>query len=384
MTIGKPRERAVLILDDGTRFTGESCGARGITVGEVCFNTSMTGYQEILTDPSYAGQIITMTYPEMGNYGVNPNDVESRRVHARGLIVRETSPVTSNWRATATLEEYLKDNDVIGIRGVDTRAVTRHIRESGAQPGVIVSPAPDEAAEQRGREILANDPGIVGVNMVREVTCQQRYCWGGEGPFGGERDPESTDESRPFSVVAYDFGIKENILRHLAGSGCRVHVVPADTSATEVLGLKPDGIFLSNGPGDPSAVTGAIEAVRELIGKVPMFGICLGHQIMALALGGKTYKLKFGHRGGNQPVLVLDSGRVEITAQNHGFAVDDNSLPEGVRVTHVNLNDKTVEGFEHTDLMLYSVQYHPEASPGPHDAHPHFDRFTSLMALHRQ
>ena len=381
MPIGERRGRALLMLADGTRFDGEVCGRQGITVGEVCFNTSMTGYQEILTDPSYAGQIITMTYPEMGNYGVNPADLESRRVHATGLVVRETSPVPSNWRATATLEEFLERQGVVAIRGVDTRELTRHIRTHGAQAGVIVSPCRDTADIERGQEALRADPGIVGRDLARMVSCEEPYRWS-EGLHETVKSP-SPRPAVPYRVVAYDFGIKESILRHLHDVGCDVHVVPAHTPASEVMGMRPEGIFLSNGPGDPSAVHSAIDAVRSLIGEVPMFGICLGHQIMALALGGRTFKLKFGHRGGNQPVIDVATGRIEITAQNHGFAVEDDSLPAGARITHLNLNDRTVEGFEHTDLELFSVQYHPEASPGPHDAHPHFTRFAERMASAR-
>jgi len=381
MGLGDQKKRAILLLDDGTRFEGESCGATGISVGEVCFNTSMTGYQEILTDPSYAGQIITMTYPEMGNYGVNAADVESRTVHARGLIVRETSPVPSNWRATATLEDYLVEHQIVGIQGIDTRALTRHLRITGARPGVIVSPVETEADEKAAMKALQDDPGIVGQDLASVVSCEAGYDWEGKLPYG-HQGPDIPKEG-PFRVVAYDFGVKENILRHLTAAGCSVHVVPADTPADTVLAMKPEGVFLSNGPGDPSAVTDAIESVRQLVGKLPMFGICLGHQIMALAMGGRTFKLKFGHRGGNQPVLDVASGRVEITAQNHGFAVDESSLPDGVVVTHVNLNDKTVEGFAHPDQQLFSLQHHPEASPGPHDSHPHFQRFADMMAAAR-
>jgi len=379
--IDSKQQRAVLILADGVRFEGYACGNPGVTVGEVCFNTSMTGYQEILTDPSYAGQIITMTYPEMGNYGVNPADVESRKVHARGLVVRDTSPMPSNWRSTATLEEFLVEQGVTAIRGVDTRALTRHIRDKGAQPAVIVSPVQSTADEEKGVAALQADPGIVNVDMVCEVTCGNAYEWDrGIEPMPGQGVPEVTPA---YKVVAYDFGVKESILRQLVANGCEVHVVPANTSGQDAMSMNPDGIFLSNGPGDPSAVEGAIDAVRSLIGQVPMFGICLGHQIMALALGGRTFKLKFGHRGGNQPVLDVSSGRVEITAQNHGFAVDDESLPAGTKITHINLNDRTVEGFEHPDKKLFSVQYHPEASPGPHDAYPHFQRFVSLMKANK-
>jgi carbamoyl-phosphate synthase small subunit len=381
MGLGPAREKAILVLDDETTFDGYACGKRGVAVGEVCFNTSMTGYQEILTDPSYAGQIITMTYPEMGNYGVNEADLESRRVHATGLVVRETSPVPSNWRATATLEEFLVHQNVVAISGVDTRALTRHIRTTGARPGAIVSPVSGKEDVQRAQQALHDYPGMVGADLASVVTCDEPWRWSGALPHGSIARTDIP--AKPYRVVAYDFGIKESILRHLAAVGCDVEVVPANTPAKDVLARAPEGIFLSNGPGDPSAVHAAIEAVRELVGKVPMFGICLGHQIMALALGAKTYKLKFGHRGGNQPVLDVASGRVEITAQNHGFAVEEKTLPSDARVTHINLNDQTVEGFEHPDKMLYSVQHHPEASPGPHDAHPHFERFVALMAQHR-
>ncbi|MFT7623786.1 MAG: carbamoyl-phosphate synthase small subunit [Myxococcota bacterium] len=375
MAIGTPTERAVLLLNDGRQFEGVACGHRGITVGEVCFNTSMTGYQEILTDPSYAGQIITMTYPEMGNYGVNTADVESRCIHATGLIVRETSPVPSNWRSTSTLEHYLEAQKLVAISGVDTRALTRHIRSQGARPGVIISPCTSEEDLARGRAALAEFPGIEGANLAASVTCSEPWNWDGQLPHGQDTAPSGTR----YKVVAYDFGVKESILRHLSRVGCDVLVVPAGTPAAAVMAHKPDGVFLSNGPGDPAAVTDGIAAVRELIGQVPMFGICLGHQIMALALGATTFKLKFGHRGGNQPVLDIASGRVEITAQNHGFAVSDDSLPADAVVTHINLNDQTIEGFAHPERMLFSVQYHPEASPGPHDAHPHFERFVALM-----
>lgn len=381
MPIGRQYDRAVLILDDGERFEGFACGMRGRAVGEVCFNTSMTGYQEILTDPSYAGQIITMTYPEMGNYGVNPADVESRRVHATGLVVRETSPVPSNWRSIATLEEFLEQQGVVAIKGVDTRALTRHIRRDGARPGVIVSPYRGPEDDAPALEALAAMPSMEGADLASTVTCPEPWTWGGAMPHGFT--PAEPLPEHPYRVVAYDFGIKEAILRHLSAVGCDVVVVPASTPTAEVLARQPEGVFLSNGPGDPSAVHGGIQAVAQLVGRLPMFGICLGHQIMALALGARTYKLKFGHRGGNQPVLDLRTGRIEITAQNHGFAVHEDSLPDDAAVTHINLNDRTVEGFEHPDKLLYSVQYHPEASPGPHDAHPHFERFAALMRQRR-
>jgi carbamoyl-phosphate synthase small subunit len=370
-------ERAVLLLDDGRTFEGHVFGKRGISVGEVCFNTSMTGYQEILTDPSYAGQIVTMTYPEQGNYGVNPGDVESRQVFARGLIIRDHSPIPSNWRSTQTLEQYLESQDVVGIAGIDTRALTRHVRDTGARPGVIISPCPGEEAMAEGRKALEAFPGLVNADLASEVTSDTAYQWSGRLPYG--MSPVEPQPDPRYKVVAYDFGIKDNILRHLSRVGCDIEVVPANTPAADVLSRNPDGVFLSNGPGDPAAVTHAIEAVKELVGKVPLFGICLGHQIMALALGAETFKLKFGHRGGNQPVKHLPSGRVEITAQNHGFAVKKGTMPPGSNVTHIHLNDDTISGFEHPELRLFSVQYHPEASPGPHDAHPHFVRFAEMM-----
>ena len=374
---GDKVERAVLLMDDGRVFEGQAFGKRGVAVGEVCFNTSMTGYQEILTDPSYAGQIITMTYPEQGNYGVNPADVESRQVFARGMVIRDCSPAPSNWRSTQTLGDYLEARDVVGIAGVDTRAVTRHVRDTGARPGAIISPCLGDEDLALGRAALDVFPGLVNADLASEVTAERAYSWSGELPPGLE--PVEPAPQTPYRVIAYDFGIKESILKHLKRVGCDVEVVPANTSASEVLARNPDGVFLSNGPGDPAAVTDGIAAVKGLLGKVPMFGICLGHQIMALALGAETFKLKFGHRGGNQPVMNLDTGRVEITAQNHGFAVKESTIPDGARVTHVNLNDRTIEGFEHPNLNIFSVQYHPEASPGPHDAHPHFSRFTKLM-----
>ncbi|MFT5430751.1 MAG: carbamoyl-phosphate synthase small subunit [Myxococcota bacterium] len=375
MPIVDPRPAAKLLLADGRCFDGVAFGARNIAVGEICFNTSMTGYQEILTDPSYAGQIITMTYPEIGNYGVNDDDAESSSIVARGLVIRESSPVASNWRSTQTLEDYLIAEGVTAISGVDTRALTRHIREHGAQAAVITAPEQLDAA----KSALEAFGSMEGTDLATSVTCAEPYTFDGPPPYGTEVDTSGGK----YRVVAYDFGIKDNILRHLYGMGCDVTVVPATTPASEVLAYSPDGIFLSNGPGDPAAVTGAIEAVQGLIGKVPIFGICLGHQILALALGGRTFKLKYGHRGGNQPVVDVSTGRVEITSQNHGFAVADDSLPAGARVTHKNLNDHTVEGFEHPEFRLFGVQHHPEASPGPHDSHPHFARFIELMNASR-
>ncbi|MFZ5862943.1 MAG: glutamine-hydrolyzing carbamoyl-phosphate synthase small subunit [Nitrospirota bacterium] len=373
-----PKRPAMLALADGTVFRGAAFGADGESVGEVVFNTSLSGYQEILTDPSYRGQIVVMTAPQIGNYGVNPEDVESGRVWVEGFVVKECSPVSSNWRARQNLNDYLKDAGVVGIEGIDTRALTKHLRDSGAQEGVLSTIDLDE---KRLVTKAKASPGLVGRDLVRDVTCQKSYEWieptwnsrssssplAGEGRVGGAR------------VIVYDFGVKRNILRSLVSSGCLVTVVPASTPAADVLGAKPDGVVLSNGPGDPAAVTYAVEAARALVGRVPMFGICLGHQILGLAMGGTTSKLKFGHHGGNQPVLDLASNQVTITAQNHGFTVDLESLRGEVEATHVNLNDRTVEGLQHKKLPIFSVQYHPEASPGPHDAGYLFQRFMDVI-----
>ncbi len=372
--------KALLALSDGTVFHGWSFGAEGETVGEVVFNTSMMGYQEVLSDPSYKGQMVAMTYPEIGNYGVNEEDFESSRIHVEGFIVKEAWEAPSNWRATKSLHRFLADQGVVGIQGIDTRALTRRLREKGSMIGVIATGDADaDALVDRARSA----PGIEGRDLVREVTCREPYRWEvGDWSLGVGYDKPR----RPggYKVVAYDFGVKYNILRRLTAVGCDVTVVPAHTSAQEVLALSPDGVFLSNGPGDPQGVPYAAEAVRELLGKVPIFGICLGNQIIGLALGGTTVKLKFGHHGGNQPVKDLSTGKVEITSQNHNFVVDLESLKrsehgDAVDVTHLNLNDQTVEGIEHRELPLFSVQYHPEASPGPHDASYLFRRFTDLM-----
>ena len=385
--------KAILALADGRTFEGTGFGAEGEVVGEVVFNTSMTGYQEILTDPSYEGQIVAMTYPEIGNVGVNPEDVESRRPFVRGFIVKNYTPEPSNWRSSQALHEYMKANRIVGIEGIDTRALVRHLRDHGAQQAIISTVS--DNADQLIAKAKAS-PGLVGVDLVREVSCAEPYGWD-EGRWqlnagyrrrqpaalAGPRTTEDRVDAPMFSVVAYDFGIKYNILRNLVEARCRVRVVPASTPAEDVLALNPDGIFLSNGPGDPDAVPYAKENVRKLIGKKPIFGICLGHQIMGLALGGKTYKLKFGHHGGNQPVMDLTTRKVEITAQNHGFAVDADSLKGAVEVTHLNLNDNTVEGLAHHELPIFSVQYHPESSPGPHDADYLFKRFTDLMEKDR-
>ena len=385
--------KAILALADGRSFEGTVFGAEGEAAGEVVFNTSMTGYQEILTDPSYQGQLVAMTYPEIGNVGVNPEDIESSRPFMNGFIVKDYTPEPSNWRAAQPLHEYMKAHGIVGIQGIDTRSLVRHLRDHGSQEGIIstlASSAQDLAAKAKAA------PGLVGVDLVREVSCEAAYDWdqgmwrlqdgykeralSGAAP---KRRGKGTFAAPAFFVVAYDYGIKYNILRNLAEAGCRVRVVPAATPAEDVLALKPDGIFLSNGPGDPDAVPYAKENVQKLIGKRPVFGICLGHQIMGLALGGKTYKLKFGHHGGNQPVMDLTTRKVEITAQNHGFAVDADSLKGAAEVTHLNLNDNTVEGLTHRELPIFSVQYHPESSPGPHDANYLFRRFTEMMAQHR-
>jgi carbamoyl-phosphate synthase small subunit len=367
---------ALLVLRDGRVFEGEALGALGETSGEVIFNTAMQGYQEILTDPSYRGQIVTMTYPHIGNYGVNDEDVESRRPWVEGLVVKEACDRPSSWRGRRSLGEYLAAHGIVGIQGIDTRALTRHLRDGGAQDGLVSSAELDvERLRARARRL----PSLVGRDLVREVTSDAAFAWREEGPWEPGRG--YTTPGRPrHRVVAYDAGIKLNILRQLAGAGCEVTVVPASTPAEAVLERQPDGVFLSNGPGDPEAVPYLVDSVRRLLGRVPVFGICLGHQILGLAAGGRTYKLKFGHHGANHPVRDLATGHVEITSQNHGFAVDAGSVEAaGWRPTHVNLNDGTCEGLRHRELPAFSVQYHPEASPGPHDAHHLFERFTALM-----
>ncbi len=366
---------ALLALADGRVFRGEALGAAGEGHGEVVFNTSMSGYQEILTDPSYRGQMVCMTYPLIGNYGINPEDVESRRPWVNGFIVKEACPFPSSWRSRMTLDEYLRENGIVGIQGIDTRALTRHLRDRGAQEGIISTEELDGA---RLAERALALPGLVGRDLVTEVSVDAPHNWDG-GPWDLVRGYAAPPPAR-HRVIAFDSGIKQNILRCLAGLGCAVEVLPADASEAEVLERKPDGIFLSNGPGDPEAVPYLIRTVRDLVGKAPIFGICLGNQILGLALGGSTYKLKFGHHGGNHPVKDLLTGKVEITAQNHGFAVDPRSVAKfGLEETHVNLNDGTSEGMRHRELPIFSVQYHPEASPGPHDAHYLFRRFADLM-----
>jgi carbamoyl-phosphate synthase small subunit len=371
--------KAILLLEDGTIFEGTSFGAKGCRCGEVVFNTSMTGYQEILTDPSYNEQIITMTYPLIGNYGTNKNDLESRKSFTAGFIVKENCEYPSNWRDKGSLSQFLIANNIVGLEGIDTRQLVKHIRTAGAMRGVISS---TELNTKKLAKILSKYPGLVGRDIVEDISVKKPYTWD-EGVIdvltGIENNP-----SKKFKVVAFDFGIKRNILRLLCSYGCNVIVVPAKTSAEEVLARKPDGVFLSNGPGDPAAVSYAIETVSRLLGRVPIFGICLGHQLLALALGGKTYKLKFGHRGANHPVKNLQTGTIEITCQNHGFCVDTDSLKgKSVEFTHLNLNDGTNEGLACRKNKAFSVQYHPEASPGPHDSRYLFESFVKLMSSGR-
>ena len=360
---------AHLVLADGSVFAGHAVGASGIAVGEAVFTTGMTGYQEVLTDPSYCGQIVTMTAPQMGNTGVNGEDLEHARPRVAGFVVHELSPLASNWRADETLDAYLKRHGIVAIAGVDTRSLTRHIRDHGAQMAAMGTDSVD-ALLARAKAA----PSMHGRDLTLEVTTQERYEWTqGTGHWGGKM------LSPRWHVVAVDFGIKQNILRCLIDAGCKVTVVPATTSAGEILALDPDGVFLSNGPGDPAAVKHGIETVGGLLGKQPIFGICLGHQILSHALGGKTYKLKFGHRGLNQPVKDLVTGRVEVTTQNHGFCVDVDSLAGKCELSHLHLNDGSCEGIRHPKANAFSVQYHPEASAGPHDAHYLFERFTSML-----
>ncbi len=380
---------AVLALENGTWFRGTAAGASGDASGEVVFNTSMAGYQEILTDPSYAGQIVAMTAPQIGNYGVGDDDEESQGPQVAGFIVREASPIASNWRATGTLEDYLVRHGIVAIADIDTRALTRILRSAGVMRGVIgTGDVEPKDLIDKARSV----PRMEGTDLVRAVTCDEPFEWSASS---GERLPgRATPEgflvepghrsARPLRVAAYDLGMKRNILRRLEASGCQVRVFPATAPASDLLAISPDGVFLSNGPGDPAAVDYAIANARELVAAdVPVFGICLGHQILALAMGGRTYKLKFGHRGANHPVKRLDTGQVEITSQNHGFAVDAESLPSDVTVTHLNLYDGTVEGLRHRDRPVFCVQYHPEASPGPHDADYLFGLFLDEMERHK-
>lgn len=357
---------AILVLEDGRTFNGASFGAEGETFGEMVFNTSMSGYQEILTDPSYAGQIVCMTYPLIGNYGTNDEDVESRQPWAAGLVVREASRVVSNFRSTASLQDYLKENSIVGLEHIDTRALVRHIRDKGAMRAGISTIETDAKALL---ERVRSSPEMTNRELASEVTTNSRF------EYSAHTTPHSA-----LHVVAYDFGVKTNSLREFAKHGCRVTVVPAETSADEAMALKPDGIFLSNGPGDPASMASVVKEVKKLAEtKTPVFGICLGHQLLGEAFGAKTYKLKFGHRGGNQPIKDVTTGKIEITAHNHGFAVDAESLPADVEVTHINLNDNTVAGLRHKTLPAFSVQYHPESAPGPHDSEYLFRRFIDQM-----
>ncbi len=381
--------KSLLVLEDGRSFAGESFGAAGTLTGEVCFNTSMTGYQEVLTDPSYRGQIVAMTYPMIGNYGINELDPESSQPHVRGFVIEELCEVPSNWRSTSSLDAYLKKWQIPGIQGIDTRALTKHLRTAGAMRGVITTELDEAAALAAAR---ASAP-MEGSDFVSEVTTPQPYLWDPEDQDSGEWDipnpsqnslggPDGVFHPLPpikYHIVAYDFGVKRNILRRLRQQGFRIEVVPATTKASEVLARNPDGVFLSNGPGDPAALGHIHQEINQLMGKLPIFAICLGHQILGHAFGGRTFKLKFGHRGGNQPVKDLRSGQVAITSQNHGFAIDPSSLPGNVEVTHINLNDGTVEGMRHRDHPVLSVQYHPEAAPGPNDAKYFFAEFAKLI-----
>ena len=373
--------KACIALEDGTLFTGRSFTGHGEAIGEIVFNTSLSGYQEVLTDPSYTGQIVTMTYPMIGNYGVNPEDMESASIHPPAFLVKEYCNSPSNYRSTRSLADFLQEFGVLGVEGFDTRALVRHIRTRGAMKGVVSTRDLDPASlVQKAREW----PGLIGLDMVARVTCTEPYGWADNHPVPGTGFATAQmGIAKPYHVVAFDFGIKYNQLRILTEKGCRVQVVPATTSAATVLAMNPDGIFLSNGPGDPEGVVGVVETIRTLLGKKPIFGICLGHQMLGLAYGGSAYKLKFGHRGGNQPVKDLLTGHVEITSQNHGFCIDPATLPAGdVEVTHLNLNDDSLEGMRHTRYPAFSVQYHPEHAPGPHDALYLFDRFVEMMRSH--
>jgi carbamoyl-phosphate synthase small subunit len=375
--------KAILALENGLWYEGESAGAAGETGGEVVFNTSMTGYQEILTDPSYSGQIVTMTAPEMGNYGVAPDDLESRAPQVAGFIVREESPIASNWRADGTLRDYLTRHRIVAISGVDTRALTRVLRSAGVMRGIIATGDADpHTLVERAQRL----PSMEGSDLVLGVTCENAFDWvpsasNGSAPHDEEfAPPVQPRKGRKLRIAAYDFGMKWNILRRFTAHGCDVRVFPATAPASELMAAGPDGVFLSNGPGDPAVLSYAISNARHLIeADVPVFGICLGHQILSLAMGGDTYKLKFGHRGANHPVKELESGKIEITSQNHGFAVDPESLPPEVKVTHLNLYDGTIEGLRHTKQPVFCVQYHPEASPGPHDADYLFRQFVEEM-----
>jgi carbamoyl-phosphate synthase small subunit len=370
---------AKLVLENGTVFVGTTFGAEGETIGEVCFNTGMTGYQEILTDPSYCRQLVTMTYPHIGNYGINPEDCESNKIQAAGLIVREENVIPSNFRATQSLGDYLYEEKIVGIQEIDTRMLTRIIRDEGAMNGIISSVDLNETTLLNKIKIA---PSMNGLDLAKIVSTKKKYVW--ENRKKKKIEKNGTDLLPPVSysnrIAAIDFGIKHNILRQLETNGCDIMVFPGDTTADEIMDYNPNGIFLSNGPGDPAAVTYAIEMVRKLLGEIPIFGICLGHQILALAMGAKTYKLKFGHRGCNHPVKNLRTNKVEITSQNHGFAVDPDSLPSNVEATHISLNDNTLEGLYSKDVSAFSVQYHPESSPGPHDSRYLFHEFINMMS----
>lgn len=375
------RKAALLALEDGSLFRGESIGLDGQTIGEVVFNTALTGYQEILTDPSYSRQIVTLTYPHIGNVGVNPEDAESSHVHAAGLVVRDLPRLVSNWRAKGNLESYLREHKIVGIADIDTRRLTRILREKGALGGCIM--AGEQIDEQAAIAAARGFAGLKGMDLAKEVTTHEPYEWA-QGSWtlvdGLPDAPHPIEEKLPFHVVAYDYGVKRNILRMLVDRGCRLTVVPAQTPAAEVRKLNPDGLFLSNGPGDPEPCDYAITAIRDLLADgIPTFGICLGHQLLALASGARTVKMKFGHHGANHPVQDLDSGMVMITSQNHGFAVDEQTLPDQLRATHRSLFDGSLQGVQRTDVPAFSFQGHPEASPGPHDVAPLFDRFIDLM-----
>jgi len=373
---------AVLVLADGSVFKGTSVGASGSTIGEVVFNTAMTGYQEILTDPSYMGQIVTLTYPHIGNVGTNSEDAESGKAYAAGLVIRDLPLLTSNFRSQETLADYLVRNNIVAIADIDTRRLTRHTREKGAQNGCILVGAVDAAAIERAHELAQAAPKMIGLDLAKVVSCNAKYEWNMSSWALGKGFQALT--SAKFHVVAYDFGVKHNILRMLADRGCRVTVVPAQTSAADALALKPDGVFLSNGPGDPEPCDYAISAIKQVIANnVPVFGICLGHQLLGLASGAKTMKMKFGHHGANHPVQDLATRQVYITSQNHGFAVDETTLPTNLRVTHKSLFDGTCQGIERTDVPAFSFQGHPEASPGPHEVNYLFDRFVVMMEKHR-
>jgi carbamoyl-phosphate synthase small subunit len=370
------RKPALLALEDGSLFRGESIGIDGQTTGEVVFNTALTGYQEILTDPSYARQIVTLTYPHIGNVGTNPEDEESGSVHVSGLVIRDLPPLASNWRSGEDLSSYLQRHNIVAISDIDTRRLTRILREKGAQSGCIV--AGDNIDEQAAIEAAKAFPGLKGMDLAKEVTTSESYSWE-EGTWN-IKDGHTQAEAQDFNVVAYDFGVKRNILRMLADRGCKLTVVPAQTPASEVLAMNPDGVFLSNGPGDPEPCGYAQDAIRELLDqKMPLFGICLGHQLLGLASGAQTVKMKFGHHGANHPVQDLDKGTVMISSQNHGFAVDEDSLPANVKATHRSLFDGSLQGIEHEDRPAFSFQGHPEASPGPHDVAPLFDHFIEMM-----